>query len=279
MPLTMYNASEVQHTASKTMTWEQMLEGEDYLRHAAYFCADSGLLDVFLLNSFGQIADYENDKLLLTEEELLKRIEEMTNLYDLRFNSEDAETEVPTNWQVNLCYGFDLLAKSGNSPDIQDPYAEEADTSLPPLEDPFTIVPMYSDDGGAMATVLTYAAINANTRQPDKAFYVLDYLFGLKSQQSSSVFHLTCTDAMPVHMDLLQEEYPLLYLGTYYLDEGTYEEWREVQEQITGATFSNELYYELESLYLGCHRAARNGESCDEIVADTYTTLKQIMAE
>ncbi|MBP3705173.1 MAG: hypothetical protein J6I98_06530, partial [Clostridia bacterium] len=230
------------------------------------------------LNTFGQIADYKNDKLLLTEEELLNRIEEMMALENIRFYSEDAEAELPTNWQINLCYGFDQLAKwRGYVPDT--PYAEETDTSLPPLEDPFTIVPMCSDDGGAMATVLTYAAINANTRQPEKAFYVLDYLFGLKSQQSSSIFHLTCTNAMPVHMDLLQEEYPLLYLGTYYLDDGTYEEWREVQEQITGATFSNELYYELESLYFACHRAARNGESCDEIVADTYTTLKQIMAE
>lgn len=37
MPLTMYNADEVQDTASKTMTWDQMFEGEAYLRHAAYF--------------------------------------------------------------------------------------------------------------------------------------------------------------------------------------------------------------------------------------------------
>ncbi|MBP3704061.1 MAG: extracellular solute-binding protein, partial [Clostridia bacterium] len=60
MPLTFYNASEVQHTASKTMTWEQMTEGEAYLRHAAYaFCPDGGmyLIGPYLLNSFGQIAD------------------------------------------------------------------------------------------------------------------------------------------------------------------------------------------------------------------------------
>ena len=286
MPLTLYNASEVQHTTSETMTWEQMLEGEDYLRHAAYFYSATGFVDLFMLNSFGQIADYENDTLTLTEEELLKRTEEMIALENIRFHDEDAQNALPTNWQIYLCYGFDQLAKwGGYRPSSQNLFAGETDETVPTLDDPMTIVPMYSDDCGAMATVLTYAAINANTTQPEKAFFVLDYLFGLESQQSSSVFHLTCVDAVPVHMDLMQEEYPLKYraysrdLGHYYLNDGTYENWREVQEQITGAVFSGELYYTLESMYTKCSYAARKGESYDTIVAETYNTLKQIMAE
>ena len=282
MPLTFYNGDEVQHTASKTMTWEQMSEGEAYLRHAAYaFCPDGGmyLSGPYLLNSFGQIADYEHDKLLLTEEELLKRVEDMIALNHERFHSEDAASELPTNWQTHLSYGFERLVKWRGVPPESVFYEEETAAELPPLEDPYTIVPMYSDDGGAMATVLTYAAINANTRQPEKAFFVLDYLFGLKSQQSSTVFQLTCEDAIPVHMDLLQEEYPLTYIGTYNLHEGTYKELREVQEQVTGAAFSNVFFYELDSLYNKCSYAERKGESYEEIVSETYNRLRQIIAE
>ncbi len=283
MPLTFYNGDEVQHTASKTMTWEQMLKGEVYLRNAAYVFCENGninLMGPFLLNSLGKIADYENDKLLLTEEELLKRTEEMIALEHDRFYSEDTGPELPENCQVYLRYGFERFVKwRGYPPEKPKHLAEETDAELQPLEGPFTIVPMYSDDGGAMATILTYAAINANTNQPEKAFYVLDYIFGLKSQQSSSVFQLTCDDATPVHMDLLQEAYPLTYIGTYNLHERTYKEWREIQENITGAAFSNVFFYELEAMYNKCGYAKRKGESYDEIVAETYNMLKQIMAE
>ncbi len=279
MPLTIYNGNEVQDTASNTITWKQMLEGEEYLRNAAYFFPEIEYGDLFLQNSLGQIVDYENDKLLLTEEELLERTEKMIALEHNRSYSDDVNPELPTNWQVNLCYGFDQLARwRGYRPDLR-PFEEEIGTSLLPLEDPFTIVPMYSDDGGVIATVLTYAAINANTKQPEKAFYVLDYLFGLKRQQSSDVFHLTCTDAIPVHMDLMQEEYPLLYLGTYCLEEGTYNEWREILKVITGANFTSEIYYELESMYRKCAYTAGKGGSYDGIVAETYDILKQIIAE
>ncbi len=282
MPLTFYNGNEVQHTASKTMTWEQMLESEPYLRHAAYVFAEKGdmnLLGPYLLNSFGQIADYKNDKLLLTEEALLKRIEALIALEHERFYKEDTVPELPANWQHYLSYDFDRMVKWRGCPPESALYDEEAAAALPPLEDPYTIVPMYSDDGGAMATVLTYAAINANTKQPEKAFFVLDYIFGLKSQQSSSVFQLTCVDAIPVHMDLMQEEYPLTYIGTYNLHEGTYKELREVQENITGAAFSNVFFYELEAMYNKCGYAKRKGESYDEIVSETYDMLRQIIAE
>ncbi|MBQ1985656.1 MAG: extracellular solute-binding protein [Clostridia bacterium] len=282
MPLTFYNQDEVHHTASKKMTWEQMLEGEDYLRNAAYaFCPDEDtyLIGPFLLNSFGQIADYKNDKLLLTEDELLKRTEELIALEHERFYSEGTASELPTNWQIHLSYGFERFVKWRGVPPESAFFDEETAAELPPLEDPYTIVPMYSDDGGVMATILTYAAINANTKQPEKAFYVLDYLFGLKSQQSSSVFQLTCVDAIPVHMDLLQEAYPLTYIGTYNLHEGTYKALREVQENITGAAFSNVFFYELDAMYYKCGYAKRKGENYEEIVAETYNMLKQIVAE
>ena len=82
-----------------------------------------------------------------------------------------------------------------------------------------------------------------------------------------------------MHMDLLQEDYPLTYIGTYNLHEGTYKELREVQEQITGAAFSNVFFYELDALYNKCSYAERKGESYEEIVSETYNRLRQIIAE
>ena len=196
-----------------------------------------------------------------------------------RFYSEDDATELPSNWQMCLCYGFDELAKwGGYKPNV-------IDEELKIVDDPLTIVPMYSDDGGITATVLAYAAINANTKQPDKAFFVLDYIFGLEFQQTSPVFQLLCTDALPVHMDLLAMECPLQYhyntpmLGGYYLEDGTYEEWCEARDSITDAVFADEVYYTLEAMYNKCSYAERKGESYDGIVADTYDALKQLVSE
>lgn len=51
------------------------------------------------------------------------------------------------------------------------------------------------------------------------------------------------------------------------------------QDSITDAVFADEVYYTLEAMYNKCSYAERKDESHDEIVADTYDALKQLVSE
>ena len=50
-------------------------------------------------------------------------------------------------------------------------------------ETPVTMVPIYSENGDVTATVQVYTGINRNTKHPEEAFFVVDYLMSAQAQQ------------------------------------------------------------------------------------------------
>lgn len=105
--------------------------------------------------TLGKLADYQEEKLLLSEEELQKRVEEIFTWYE---NSRADQT------------GIQPIATGK----VGEEFCEMLDAAA--IEDGTAIV-LPNDEGGVTAYVTVYAAINRNTEKPDQAFSLLDFLF------------------------------------------------------------------------------------------------------
>ena len=152
--------------------------------------------------------------------------------------------------------------------------------------DTFSLVPFYSDDGGATAVVLNYMAINVNTRRPEDAFKVIDRLMSRKMQQEKAFYIEDLYQelgAMPMYEELMHKDYPInqnaySHKGTYYSDEN-YETVCALRDSIARARFAGELDLILFEMMLECDEAVRNGEDYFSIVSKTYLAMKQIVSE
>ena len=93
IPVSVYKQSEVTYTPSRETTWMEMLETEDEALAATAVWTDiTGLSkqgsplmkdrDVLLEFILGDLADYTEEKLLFTEEELQQRFSEVMELAD-----------------------------------------------------------------------------------------------------------------------------------------------------------------------------------------------------
>ncbi len=105
--------------------------------------------------TLGKLADYQEEKLLLSEEELQKRVEEIFTWYE---NSRAEQT------------GIQPIATGK----VGEEFCAMLDAAA--IEDGTAIV-LPNDEGGVTAYVTVYAAINRNTEKPDQAFSLLDFLF------------------------------------------------------------------------------------------------------
>ena len=286
VPLIMYLKEDMPHTPSKEMTWQAMLADET-LRDVAAMQGD-GMSDPWQEDGewywgidtpvhymLGDLADFKNEKLLFTEEELQAY---MDQIFALQQQVKDDGFALYTRekWYegylgvgINCCIWNSEFFTHG----MQD-------------TDTFSLVPFYSDDGGATAMVLNYMAINANTRRPEDAFKVIDRLMSFNMQQKKS-FYLDdlyqALGAMPMYEDLMQKAYPIdrssgTHIGTFYSDEN-YETVCALRDSIARARFAGELDMMLFNLMLECDAAFRSGEDYTQIVSNTYTAMKQIVAE
>ena len=204
----------------------------------------------------GRIADYKEEELLVTEEELLQRIKEVLALRE----------ESPITHELGTA-----------------PYREKymsQDISNKVYNAPITILPMYSDDGGVTVTVNNYAAINRNTRQPEKAYTVIDILMRESMQLHTSFFaNGVCNvgwGAIPLNNNALHPDHPFYF---YYLDEASFEELTDIKEQITAVNFDTPLITDLAGLFHECVDAHEANQPIDEIVHEEYVQIQRKLRE
>lgn len=201
----------------------------------------------------GNLVDHENEELLFTEDELLQRVNEILTLGNQETNDDEhIAEEMFIGWEINSEY-----------------YPE-----------PLTMIPMYSDDGGVAARIDSYAAVNRNTRKPEEAFHVIDYLLDDQMQRKSKIYSqfFYCFDGLPMHEELFQEDTPLLN-DQFYLIGENYQELREVCEQITVANFDSELRDVLNDTLMYCAAADAFGMTVEEIVHEAYEDLQRRVRE
>ena len=107
---------------------------------------------LMMLYSLGNLCDYDENTVLYTEETILERmrqIEQYTENVDLKLNEGLFNFGVTETGLFQTFFGAE----------------------------PMAYVPYTNENGGINAIITAYAAINANTKKPDKAFEFLDIMF------------------------------------------------------------------------------------------------------
>lgn len=281
-PATFYRQSEVPKISSAETTWMDMMEDENRVLTAAGFWGiqknydGSDFMlpsDSHLQNILGAVADFKNEQLLFTEDELYTRMTELYSLYDLYSAGEFAS--VPWGCKRDIYVGYNIIPELDFYNGLQS-------------SDTLTMVPIYSDDGGVTAKVESYTCINRNTKCPEDAFFVVDLLLSREMQLNSdlykNLYFQLGSRGIPLYEDAMQESAPV-YAGDWSDDwsmsEENYKEFCDIREQITHAYIPSALSRELNDLYLmwyGVQTGQTTGNLKD-LVSETYRTMDQIISE
>ena len=272
LPVTIYSKESMPEMPPTGTTWQDMLADETgILRRAALMHRDAqGEFDMLpedsVLPVLGEFADYETGELLFSKEELLNVTEELLAL------DEEIKAEGFMEFPEYLQGRFDgqnlatINAGSGEASSIT-------------KETPVTIIPIYSENGDVTATVQAYTGINRNTKHPEEAFFVVDYLMSAQAQQELRIFYMS--GGFPVNEAVLSEEYPQQG-GAVYLTDENFEAVSNLRDQISKVYFENDLVRTLSGSYGTC-RVIQSGEITDQtvegVVAETYDALKQMLSE
>lgn len=215
-----------------------------------------------LLSYFGQPADYEHDVPSFTEDELLE-------LALSGFDTAQKSREGYFGGLLNAPEGAFLSGGMG-------PYL--FDKGNPGELPAYTMLPSYNRDGGATASITCFAAVNANTPNPNEAFRVLDYLMSEKVQQNDYI--VNSVSGMPVYDELGSADKPISSSSRWWLNETNYDSFCSVREQISAVKFysllDREAMFSLSKTYLA---EDATEDSVRKAAHSTYTTLKMMLAE
>lgn len=259
-PVSMCKKQDVSFKVSNDMNLYDMLDGGP--QSAAFALTNTFYRHAWSDYAFASVADYDNEQLLFTEEDLLKWEKAQQEWSNRSVNGEF--DDAPPHYSMSMNVGFD---RDGNQ-QVDELYRSVSDG------EEIAFVPMYSTQGGVAATVLSFAGINRNTKRADDAFRVLDILLSKDMQQYSEIFKmLTDMRGVPVHQELMQEEYPV---GGWSMSDSVYKEFCDVRDMITVAKFRTEFENELFTLDGECYK---EGTDIEKAVSKTYTTMEMMLAE
>ena len=258
LPVMIYPKEVFDYTPERVMTWSDMLTdpeispyAADFINSYGYFGYNlglrlgSGYLNPYLEFSLGKIADYETGELLFTEEELWQRVQEIIAL-----PQEDVQTDA-----VDRLLG----------------------TKVRSYNQPITLLPLYSDDGGVSARIEYYAAVNRNTKWPEESFKVIDVLMSAEAQQSFHIYtDMMCAYYLGVTSPMYDELYKKDSMLQMYVSEENYNEICELREQITSAYFDGEPSALLDNLIQKCIAMP---EQAEHLVKAAYEDLQRRVRE
>ena len=279
IPVLCYPKTEWEHVPDKKYTWNDMLKNPELLPYSLDL-ANCGRLESAVIDGermeywspysdymhriLGNLADYENETLCFTEEELLTCVNEI-----LALEQKDAFEEVDTAKEVRV--GASVSADTYNKP--------------------VTLLPLYNRDGGITAYIDTFAAVSRNSKRPDEAFKVIDLLMSKNMQREGFLYIrgilLQEYNSIPLHEDIFSESNPLLGAGDYMTAEN-YEAFCKVREQITAANINSEITAMLEDMLSACFERERFKDTetahlfpqtVEEIVHETYEHMERRMKE
>ncbi len=283
----MYRKNDVTHTPT-SMTWEE-LKNEEALQDAVQRLGAGfppagpwdGSYNFPIDYILGTLADYQNEELLFTEEELLRYATEICEI--TKYYEDNKLYEVPYSIKSSPGVGFNSTGATYEGINLVGNLLNGITE-----HDALTLVPLYSDDGGCTALVSSFAAINRNTDRPEDAFKVMDLLMSTHYQCNSTLFRKFIFDeyfepGMPVHSELMSEQF--VVRGTeahnfwFSLTPENFEAVSAVREQITGVQIYGSLNDTLKMMMHNCYRAYLNGEDYTQTVHEAYEILRQMMAE
>ena len=174
------------------------------------------------------------------------------------------ESGVPhVRYELKVFYGF--------KPSIIDKRFDD--------DEPITMVPLYSRGGGSAATVTSFAAINANTKRPDDAFFIVDYLLSEECQRSLLYSYMTSGKAVPTMEGLMTHNTGVNDLTdkNFVMSDNFYEQFCAVRDTINYVDFATPLNMELNDLY---YELLENPDKPRETaIHDAYMRMNMMLAE
>lgn len=271
LPVVVYPKEEIKLEPSSNLTMQDILENPETADLGAVMYNGVGkkeidndsvgwlIHDNSLASMLGKLADFENEKLLFTEEDLMGMLDTMGSLRDTA--DKNQQNYLEENIGVWLCYQF----------------------SMNDFDEEMGMIPMYSREGGVTASITAYAAVNRNTAYPVEAYTVIDFLMQERMQQENEIYYIgfVTHDGIPLQDDLLQEEKPLKYVNPVrYLEEPYYEDLSAIKRQITNVNFRNELDVTLESIVSNwALEYLKSGTYDKEAVSEAYANMKRMVGE
>lgn len=249
MYLTYYKGDDFHHKHSKVMTWDEMTNGELELKKAAI-----GDTSVFCGNIFFPFADFDRDCICFTEAELLDLMKKWKNVF--REVSQDKDEK--DYFDGCLAVGFE----------------NNADRKVFKKDDVLTMVPVYSVQGGYKATVTSFAAINANTKRPEDAFFVVDYWLSEECQSSEVYGYFLRGHGVPSLEGLMTEEKPC---DGWSMSKENYDEYCNLRDSIVSADFNTSMDIEFRELLSEVR--GNPTASIESLVHKKYMTMQMMIGE
>lgn len=210
-----------------------------------------GFAPNYLEYIMGQLADFNTEELLFTEEELFSVIE---RIFDLE---EDHFVDGTKYEETVLSYGLTACAQ------------------------PFTLIPLYSTKGGITVSVQNFAAINRNTKMPDEAYRFIDFFMREATQANAHAYQAFYAygEGIPLHTDIFSESSP--WNKFHHLSDEAFLELQETKNQITAVNFNSELTKDLAELMAECWEAEVYDQpiSLEERVHETYAMMQRRVRE
>lgn len=250
--------------------WDEAVSGDNQSIRKGYGLSASGTFP----NVFPKIADNKTEELLVTEEELLRRVKQSLSCPDP--SSEYPAAALP-------------LLPIMNPETGEDYWETELDSSV--------FLPMRNTEGGVTAYITYYGAVNRNTEHPQAAFDILDMFLSKQVLREESfgqvlgsqditrrrIYLFSNLNGTPVHEDLLSpgnsvEEESLSAEGFQALS--------QARSQITTAYFPSTIDIAVNEMYSSCytftndfHREIKSDEEIEKLVSQTYDSIWMMLGE
>lgn len=268
IPFFVYPKAEVNIPYTKELTRREILDDPETAKLGAALYTAIGRTynestEVFpdaIRDSFGKYADYQNEELLFTEDELYAIANEAFKLREVM----DAN-EWPPNYSEYMGDMGSLLWELRTSTEMQ-------------------FVPRYNIDGGITARVTNFMAINRNTKFPEEAYSVIDYLMQEDMQRNSRLYNIYFSDGFPLQNDIGSEEKPLneetsgMFTYGEYLSAQHMEELLAMKEQISAVNIDSELDYIFREMWEELSMAMRTADGYADIPREPVTKAYEKMA-
>lgn len=243
----LYSMEHEQLLPSQNLSWDNMRTSDNPL----LFDAAGGRFSDII----GNLADYPNDTLCFTEEDLLSKSLEMMDFVQSSSNKNEGLAIDSTYIYFNGHY----ISATGITLDDDSPG--------------YLMVPGYNCSGGLTVNIASVAAVNRNTEHADIAISMLDYLLSKESQQKSPLF-TECVQGMPVCTKLGDKNNPLQ--GGWYMNNANFQAYNSLLEKIDTVKFFSPLDNEMMEIVkaMPCSE-----DELKKVVHKQFMTMQMMLAE